>query len=204
MKETIKHKILLGFAVLVFIWSGINPHDYFTWVLEVAPAVIGFGFIWYYYRRFKFTTLVYGLIAFQAIILMVGGHSTYAEMPLFNWLRDIGLFARNNYDKVGHLAQGFVPVMVAREVLLRNNVLKKGAWLNFLLICFVGAVAAVYEIIEWWTSVLSGGAGDAFLGTQGYVWDTQSDMLLAFIGAIAAVILLSKIHDKALEKLSKM
>jgi putative membrane protein len=197
------HQAILIIVLAVFVWSGINPKDQFTWLLEVAPAIVGFGFIWYYYKRFKFTTLVYSLIATQAIILMVGGHYTYAEVPLFNWLKDLGLFARNNYDKVGHFAQGFVPAMVAREILLRNNVVKKGAWLSFLLVCIAGAISAVYEIVEWWTSLMSGEAGDAFLGTQGYIWDTQSDMLLAFIGAIAAVILLSKIHNKALEKLNK-
>jgi len=200
MTEKNKHQILLGIVILVFIWSAISPHDYFTWILEVAPVIIVLAIITYYYKRFKFTTLVYSLVAIHAIILMVGGHYTYADVPLFNDLRDIGLFSRNNYDKVGHFAQGFVPAMVAREILLRKlgNILMKKGILNFFLICIAGTISSIYEIIEWWTSILSGDAGDAFLGTQGYIWDTQSDMFFAFIGAIIAILLFSKKHDRAL------
>ena len=198
--STTIHKLMLAAAAAVFVWSLINPHDYFTWFLEVAPAIIAMVVILATYKRFKLTTLVYGLIAIHAIILMIGGKYTYAEVPVFNWLRDIGIFARNNYDKVGHFVQGFVPAIVAREILIRTSPLKKGGWLFFIIVSICLAISAVYEIIEWLVSVATGGAGDSFLGTQGYVWDTQTDMALALVGAVAALILLGRVHDKILAK----
>lgn len=195
------HKILLSIASAVFIWSLINPHDYFTWFLEVVPAMIGFVMLALTYKKFRLTNLVYTLIAIHAIILMIGGHSTYAEVPFFNWLRDIGIFERNNYDKVGHLAQGFIPAIVAREILLRTSPLRPGKWLSFIIVSITGLIAAIYEIIEWWVSVATGSAGDSFLGTQGYIWDTQSDMALCILGSILGLILLSKLHDKKLAQL---
>lgn len=195
------HQIFLGLSLVVLIWSGIKPHDYLTWMLEVTPAIIAFIILYLTYNRFRFSNLVYFLIMVHCMILMVGGHWTYAEVPLFNYFRDIGWFARNNYDKIGHFAQGFVPALVAREILLRKTPLQKGGWLNFLSVSVPVAFSALYEIVEWWVSVLTGSKGDSFLGTQGYIWDTQSDMLICTIGSIVAIILLSKLHDKSMKKL---
>jgi putative membrane protein len=190
------HLLLLTIVGVVFIWSLIGPHDYFTLFLEIAPALIAGVILIVTYKKFRFTNLVYTLIAIHAIILMIGGHYTYAEVPLFNWLRDIGIFTRNNYDKVGHLAQGFIPAMVARELLLRTSPLRPGKWLGFLSVSITGLITVLYEILEWFVSVTSGSAGDAFLGTQGYIWDTQSDMLYCIIGSFLAIALLSKLHDR--------
>lgn len=198
MKGTTYHRLLLTLVGVVLVWSLVHPHDYLTWLLEVFPALIGGAIVFATYRRFRLTNLVYTLIAIHAIILMIGGHYTYAEVPLFNWLRDAGVFGRNDYDKVGHLAQGFVPALITRELLLRTSPLDRGKWLTTLAIAVPGAISAAYEIFEWWVSVATGSAGDAFLGTQGYVWDTQSDMLMCFIGAVAALVLLSRWHDAQL------
>ena len=192
------HRLLLALVGLVLAWSLVHPHDYLTWLLEVFPALVGGAVLFATYRRFRFTNLVYSLIAIHAVILMIGGHYTYAEVPAFNWLRDAGVFARNDYDKVGHLAQGFVPALITRELLLRTSPLEPGKWLTTLAIAVPGAISAAYEIFEWWVSVATGSAGDAFLGTQGYVWDTQSDMLMCFVGAVAALVLLSRWHDAQL------
>jgi putative membrane protein len=200
-KDKRLHQIFLGLSLVVLIWSGIKPHDYLTWMLEVTPAIIAFIILYLTYNRFRFSNLVYFLIMVHCMILMVGGHWTYAEVPLFNYLRDIGWFARNNYDKIGHFAQGFVPALVAREILLRKTPLQKGGLLNFLSVSVPVAFSALYEIVEWWVSVLTGSKGDSFLGTQGYIWDTQSDMLICTIGSIVAIILLSKLHDKSMKKL---
>ena len=180
---------------LVLLWSGINPKDYFTWLLEVLPALIGFIIIAATFNKFRLTPLTYILILIHCIILMVGGHYTYAEVPLFNWLRDSFGMARNNYDKIGHLAQGFIPAIIAREILLRKNIVTQKGWLSFIVICICLAISALYELIEWWAALLSGEAAEAFLGTQGYIWDTQSDMAIALLGAILALALLSKVHD---------
>lgn len=191
--------LLLSFAA-IFVWSIINPRDLFTWFLEVLPAVVGLIVIIATYNRFRLTTLVYSLIWVHAVILVVGGHYTYAEMPLFNWLRDTFHLNRNYYDRVGHFAQGFIPAIVAREVLLRVTPLKKGKMLSFIVICICLAISAFYEFIEWWVAVATGSAADAFLGTQGDVWDTQWDMFLAFCGATAAVVSLSRFHDVWLQR----
>lgn len=179
-------------------WSAIQPHDYFTWILEVAPALIGFVVLVLTRKRFALTPLAYWLVLVHAIILMVGGHYTYAEVPLFNWLRDAWGMSRNNYDKVGHFAQGFVPAVIAREILLRTSPLRTGKLLSFLVVCVCLAISAFYELIEWWVAAASGTAAEAFLGTQGYVWDTQSDMAFALAGAIAALALLGRRHDRQL------
>jgi putative membrane protein len=181
------------FAVLV--WSGINPKDYYTWVLEVTPGVVGFIVLAATYKKFRFTDLLYTFMLIHCCILFVGGHYTYAEVPLFNWIRDITQGTRNNYDKVGHFLQGFVPAMIARELFIRLRVVNGKVWTGFFCVCVALAISAFYEFVEWWTAVLSGTSADAFLGTQGYVWDTQSDMLYAFTGAMIAVVFLSKIHD---------
>ena len=200
-----KSKLTLGlislFAVLV--WSGIRPHDYFTWFLEVLPALLGVGILAAIYPRFKFTNLTYGLVWIQCAILMVGGHYTYAQMPLFNWLRDTFGLMRNNYDKVGHFAQGFVPAIVAREALLRVTPLKRGKMVSFIVVSICLAFSALYELFEWQVAVILGPRTKDFIGSQGDIWDTQEDMFMCLIGAILAVLLLSRIHDKLIEKLTR-
>ncbi|MDG2070160.1 MAG: DUF2238 domain-containing protein [Pseudomonadales bacterium] len=184
---------------LVFLWSAIGPKDYFTWILEVSPAVIGLILLCLSYQSFRLTGLVYVLILLHCIVLMVGGHYTYAEVPLFSPEMLDG--ERNNYDKVGHFMQGFVPAMVAREILLRLAVVKSKRWMAFFVVSVCLAFSALYEMIEWGVAVLSGTSADAFLGTQGYVWDTQSDMAWALTGAITALLCLSYYHDKQLSEL---
>jgi len=185
---------------LVFVWSAINPADFLTWLLEVSPAVLALLVLVATRKVFPLTGLVYSLLLLHCIILMVGGHYTYAEVPAFDWIRDTFGHARNNYDKVAHFAQGFVPAMVAREVLLRFQVVNGRAWLNFLIACFCLAVSAFYELVEWLVAVIVGGPAEAFLGTQGYVWDTQSDMAFALLGAISALLLLGRVHDRQLQQ----
>jgi putative membrane protein len=191
--------VILLIVVIVFIWSAIRPHDYFTWILEVFPAIIGVSVLSATYRHFKFTTVVYVLIGAHAIILMIGGHYTYAEVPLFNWIRDEFALNRNHYDRVGHFAQGFVPALIAREVLLRKSPLRRGRWLSFIVVSICLAFSALYELFEWGVSEATGSAGDAFLGTQGDVFDTQKDMAMALIGAITSLLLLSRLHDRQLK-----
>lgn len=188
----------LGLAA-VFVWSAINPLDRLTWFLEVAPVILAVIILAVTYRRFRFTNLVYVLISMHAVILMVGAHYTYAEVPLFDWIKDTFGYARNHYDRVGHFAQGFVPAMVAREILIRLSPLHAGKWLFFIVVCICLAISAFYELVEWWVALVSGAAAEAFLGTQGDVWDTQWDMFLALCGAILAQLLLADIHDRALE-----
>lgn len=183
---------------LVLIWSGINPHDVFTWLLEVLPAVLGLAVLIITYKYFRFTALAYWLMLIHAVILMIGGHYTYAEVPLFNWIRDAFDLGRNHYDKVGHFAQGFIPAIVAREILIRKSPVKEGKWLFFIVVSICLAMSAFYEFIEWWVAVATGTAAEAFLGTQGYIWDTQSDMFLALLGAVASLLLLSSYHDDKL------
>jgi putative membrane protein len=191
--------ILPFFAVLL--WSGISPHDRFTWFLEVAPALIGLAILAATWTRFRFTTMIYTLICLHAIILMIGGKYTYAEVPAFNWLRDHFGLARNYYDRVGHFAQGFVPALVAREVLIRLNVVRGRGWLNGIVLAICLAFSAVYELVEWAAAVLTGERADAFLGTQGDPWDTQWDMFMCSVGAILALLLLSRLHDATLRKM---
>jgi putative membrane protein len=192
---------LLAIVAVVLVWSGSDPHDWFTWFLEVFPVVVGVPVLIYVYRRFRFTPLVYTLIAIHAIVLMVGGRYTYAEVPFGFWMQETLGFARNHYDRIGHFAQGFVPAMVAREILIRRSPVGRSRWLPFLAICFCLAFSAFYELIEFWTAVATGEAAEAFLGTQGDPWDTQWDMMLALIGAITALLLLSRVHDRQLQRL---
>lgn len=189
-------KTLLLLLLALFVWSAINPFEYFTWFLEVLPVVIGILVLLFTYKNFRFTKLVYVLIFIHCIILIIGGHYTYAEVPLFDWIQEVFHQSRNNYDKVGHFAQGFVPAMITRELLLRKNIINGKAWLNFIVVCIAMAISVTYEFIEWGVSLGTGDGGDSFLGTQGYVWDTQSDMFYATFGAIVALVVLSKIHDK--------
>jgi len=184
--------------VAVFAWSGYKPADFFTWVLEVSPAVVGLAVLLATRRSFPLTGLLYWLILLHCIVLMVGGHYTYAEVPLFDWIRDGFGLQRNNYDKVGHLLQGFVPALIARELLLRKQVVRGRGWLNFVVLCFCLALSAFYELIEWLVALAVGISAEAFLGTQGYSWDTQSDMAWALAGAVFALLLLSRYHDRVL------
>jgi putative membrane protein len=192
--------LLLSLVVLLVL-SGIHPHDYFTWVLEVFPVLIGVPILIWVYPRFRFTRLVYSLLWLHAIILMVGGHYTYAQVPLGFWMESALGFARNHYDRIGHLTQGFVPAILAREILLRKTPLRSRAWVFFLVTCVCLAVSACYELVEWGTAVATGSAADAFLGTQGNPWDTQWDMLLALIGAVTAQATLSRLHDRQIAAL---
>lgn len=188
---------LLIFAA-VFAWSAIRPADYPTWVLEVLPAVLGLLVLLLTRKTFPLTPLAYQLVLVHCIILMVGGHYTYAHVPLFDWLRDLFGFDRNNYDKVGHFAQGFIPALLAREILIRKAVVAGKAWRDFLIVCFCLALSAFYELLEWTVAEISGEAAEAFLATQGYVWDTQSDMGYALLGAVLSLVLLGRYHDRQL------
>ncbi|MEK7616394.1 MAG: DUF2238 domain-containing protein [Patescibacteria group bacterium] len=200
---TSKHyqRLLITVVVLFYAWTLYGTNDYFTWCLEIFPAVLGAIVLAITHRRFPLSNVSYTLLAIHAMILAYGGRYTYAEAPLGFWLSEIFGWTRNNYDKIGHLMQGFGPVIIAREVFLRLDVVKRPGWLNPILVLIILGTAAFYEFVEWWISLLSGSAGDAFLGTQGYVWDTQSDMFLAMIGAILALLLLSKLHDRAIKSL---
>ena len=189
---------LLVLAVIGLVGSGIAPYDRVTWAAEVAPAVLTAALLIATRRRFPLTPLAYRLIFAHALILMLGGHYTYARVPLGEWLQDALGLARNHYDRVGHFTQGFVPVMVAREVLLRASPLRPGRWLAFLSVCIVLAASAFYELVEWWASLIAGVAAEPFLGTQGDIWDTQWDMFLCLLGAALALALLSRRHDRAL------
>jgi putative membrane protein len=189
---------LLALFALIFIWSAIRPHDPFTWLLEVFPAVIGFVLLIATRKRFPLTPLLYVLLFVHAVILVVGGHYTYARVPLGFWMQDAFGFARNHYDRIGHFAQGFVPAILAREILLRLRVVRGRGWLFTIVVSICLAFSALYELLEWSVAELSGTAADAFLGTQGDVWDTQKDMALAMIGAAAAQLLLGRLHDRQL------
>jgi putative membrane protein len=181
-------------------WSAIAPHDYPTWWLEVTPALVAAVVLWATRNRFPLTPLTYMLILFHCIVLMVGGHYTYALVPAGEWLREAFDQTRNNYDKLGHFAQGFVPAIVARELLIRLKVVVRARWRDFLVVCTCLAISAFYELIEWWVALLSGEAAQSFLGTQGYVWDTQSDMAWALFGAVSSLLLLGTWHDRQLRK----
>jgi putative membrane protein len=193
---------LLVADLAVLAWSATGPSDLFTWFCEVVPALIAFAVMAATYRRFRLTNFLYCFIAMHAVILMIGGRYTYAEVPIGNWARDTFHLARNHYDRIGHFAQGFVPALVTRELLLRRSPLERGKWLVFLTTCVCLAISAFYEFIEWWVAVATGEAAQAFLGTQGDVWDTQWDMFMAFLGAITAQVLLSRVHDRAIASMS--
>ena len=196
-----KKWLWLGVFIIVLVWSGINAKDQFTWFLEVVPALIGFVLIVLTYKKFPLTPLLYTLILIHMIILLVGGHYTYAEVPLFDWIKEVFGQTRNNYDKVGHFAQGFMPTILARELLLRKEVLQGSKiWLNYLILSIILAFSAFYELVEWWVALATGEDAEAFLGTQGYMWDTQSDMMYALIGGVTALVLLSHWHDKQLKQ----
>lgn len=191
----------LSVYTLVLVWSAIRPVDRYTWFLEVLPALIGLAVLLLTRRRFPLSGLAYVLVLAHCIILMVGGHYTYAKVPLFDWLSAAFDLGRNDYDKLGHFAQGFVPALLAREILIRKAVVNGRGWLNFYVLCFCLALSACYEIVEWLVALLSEEAADAFLGTQGYVWDTQSDMGWALLGAVLSLLLLGRYHDRQLQAL---
>lgn len=193
----------LVFGAIVFIWSAWQPYDRLTWWMEVAPILVALPILFATYKKFGLTPLVYGLILVHACILMVGGHYTYARVPLFDTLRDMMGTARNSYDGIGHIAQGFIPALIGRELLLRTSPLKSGKWMFTLIVLSCFGIAAAYEVIEWIVAVNTGEAADSFLGAQGDIWDSQKDMALALAGAIAGLLLLSRMHDRQLKKLKR-
>ena len=191
-----KH-LWLAIFVPVLIWSSILPKEPFTWFLEVLPVFIGLFILVLTYKKFPLTPLLYTLILIHMVVLMVGGHYTYAEVPLFDWIREVFDHSRNNYDKVGHFAQGFIPAILAREILIRKDIVHSTkVWLNFIILSIILAFSAFYELLAWWVALAVGEDAEAFLGTQGYIWDTQSDMGYALLGGIVALLVLSKFHDK--------
>lgn len=195
MKTTNEPFILLLTGIALLVLTAIHPHDYATWWMETAPIFIALPILIVTYKTYTLTPLLYRLLFLHALILMVGGHYTYAEVPLGYWMQDWFGFARNNYDKIGHLAQGFIPAMLFRELLLRSSPLKQGKLLFTLVVASCLAVSASYELIEWAAAEMMGQGADAFLGTQGYAWDTQSDMLMALTGAIVAQVVLGRVQD---------
>jgi len=195
------HVVLLTLWVIALVVSAIDAYDPFTWVLEVFPGIIAVAVLAVSYRRFPLTNLLYVLIFIHSLILMAGGHYTYARVPLGFWMESTFHFTRNHYDRIGHFAQGFVPAIAAREVFLRKKIVKPGPWLIAVVICGCLGVSALYELFEWVTAVTMGSSADAFLGTQGDPWDTQEDMCMAGIGAICAFLFFSRIHDRAIARL---
>ncbi|WP_407678434.1 DUF2238 domain-containing protein [Candidatus Seribacter sulfatis] len=196
-----KSYLWLGIFFGVLVWSGIEPKDRLTWVLEAGPAIVGLLVMAKTRISFPLTPLLYFWILLHCIVLMVGAKYTYAEVPLFDSIREIFGWERNNYDKVGHFMQGFVPALLAREILIRKKVVNFAGWRNFIIVSICLAFSAFYELIEWWAALLIGEDADAFLGTQGYVWDTQSDMAWALLGALVCLIILKKTHDLQIKPL---
>ena len=194
---------LLAVGAVALVVSGVAPHDRLTWVLEVAPILIAAPILVATARRFPLTPLTYRLVFVHALILMLGGHYTYAEVPLGDWVADALGLLRNPYDRVGHFAQGFVPAIVVREILIRRSPLRPGKWLAFLVVCVCLAISAAYELVEWWSALIGGENADAFLGTQGDQWDTQWDMFMALVGAVAALALLGRYHDRQIARLEE-
>jgi putative membrane protein len=204
MNSKYLHLLLLSLVVLAMAVSAYQPFDRATWYLEVAPVLIAIPVLWYTYARFPLTNLLYILIAIHALILIVGGHYTYARVPLGFWVQDALDLARNHYDRLGHVAQGFIPAMVARELLLRLTPLKRGGWLFLLVTCVALAISAFYELIEWWVALYMGGEADEFLATQGDIWDTQWDMFLALCGALLAQLSLARVQDRQMAALNRV
>jgi putative membrane protein len=193
--------VLLGATGLVLVWSGVQPLERSTWWLEVAPVLIGVPLLIGTFSSFRLSPLLYRLLFLHAVILMVGGHYTYAGVPIGFWFQDLLDLSRNHYDRVGHLAQGFIPAILAREILLRRSPLPRGKWLFFLVVCVCLAFSASYELIEWWAALIGGESARSFLGTQGDVWDTHWDMFLALLGAVSAQALLRGVHDRSMAAL---
>jgi putative membrane protein len=198
MRQQYFHKILLISIFVILIFTGINTNDKFTCFLEVLPVLIASIVLIFTYKKFKFTNFIYILIWIHALILIIGGYYTYAEMPLFNWIRDTFDLSRNYYDRLGHFAQGFIPAMVIREVFIKNKIIKNEAWTNFIVIAICLSISASYEIIEFAVARITGEGAEAFLGTQGDIWDTQWDMVFALIGSMFSIMTLSKYHNRLL------
>ena len=200
-----KYPILFTAATfIILLTSLVLANSKTNWVLEVFPILIGFPVLFFTYRKFRFTDLVYALLIIHFIILAVGAVYTYAEVPLGYWMQDWFGFSRNNYDKIGHFARGFIPALLARELLIRTSPLRPGKWLAFIVLCVCLAISAFYEIIEWWVAAVQGASAEEFLGTQGYIWDAQSDMLFALIGAACALLLFSRYQNRAIARLSSV
>lgn len=202
MKHTASKEplLLLAFAVGGLFLTGLHPADRMTWFLEVAPVLIGIPIAISTFVRFPLSLLLYRLLFLHSLVLMIGGHYTYANVPLGFWLQELFHFSRNHYDRIGHFMQGFVPAILAREILIRRSPLSPGKWLFFVVVCICLAFSALYELIEWWSAVILGQGADAFLGTQGDAWDTQWDMFFALIGAVTALVMLSRSHDNELKE----
>ncbi len=198
MDKTKTVLLVIFFAFLA--WSGISPHDYFTWFLEVIPAILALLILSATYTRFPFSNFIYLLICVHALVLMVGGHYTYAEVPFGYWMKEVFNFSRNHYDRIGHFAQGFVPALVVREVVIRRKIIRGEGWQYFFITAAVLGFSALYELFEWGTALATGEAANAFLGTQGDVWDTQWDMFMCLIGALTALIIMSKVQDNYLKE----
>ncbi|MFV0331101.1 MAG: DUF2238 domain-containing protein [Dysgonomonas sp.] len=196
------HWVYLIIFAVVAVWSGVGAYETGLWFMEAGMCIVGVIILAFTYKRFQFTDLTYTFILIHLIILFVGAHYSYARVPLFDWIREVFDQSRNNYDKVGHFAQGFIPAMIAREIIIRLDVVRKKSWIPFFVVCICMAISAFYEFIEWWVAVLSGDGADDFLGMQGYEWDTQSDMLCAMIGAICMLIFFSKLQNKQISKLA--
>lgn len=200
MTAQAKQVVWIIVYVAVLVWSAIGAKDGLTWFLEVFPALAGAVVLWITRKSFPLTRLTYALILVHCVVLMVGGHYTYAEVPLGDWIRDAFDQTRNNYDKIGHFAQGFIPAIIARELVIRQSVFNSIRWRDFFIVCFCLALSALYELVEWWVALVSDEAAEAFLGTQGDVWDTQSDMGMALLGAVLALVLLGRIHDRQIRE----
>jgi putative membrane protein len=198
-----RRALLASTAVMLIalVASGIGPYDRMTWWLEVAAVLVVLPLLWATRERFPLTTLLYALIAFHAVVLCIGGHWTYARVPAGDWFQQLLGWERNPYDRLGHLVQGFVPAIAAREILVRTSPLRGSRWLPFLVVAICLAISAAYELIEWATAVIAGGGAVEFLGTQGDVWDAQWDMFCALLGAVAALVLLSGVHDRGMHRL---
>lgn len=201
MKRSALPLVLLGCVTAVGVWSWIGPYERSTWWLESFPIFLALPILFWTARTFPLTRLAYVLIAIHMCILLVGAHYTYERVPLFNWVRDQWHLKRNDYDRLGHLAQGFIPAVLAREIFIRRRVIKSAGWRIFLTLCVCMAVSACYELLEWASAVILGSGADAFLGTQGDPFDTDWDMFCALIGACASVLTMSKLHNRELARL---
>lgn len=195
--------IMIGMLFIILAWSAYSPFDWTTWILEAFPVFFAFILLSLTYKRFQFTDLIYGLIFLHCIVLLIGAHYSYAEVPLFNHLKEKLDLSRNYYDRVGHFMQGFVPAMIGRELIIRTSTLKSGKWLFTLVLLGCLGISSLYELFEWGVAEILHQNAEAFLGTQGDVWDTQKDMFLAFIGALVSLLLLSKYHDKAINNIKE-
>lgn len=204
MSSRMYHVSLLVVVLAFWAWSGFEPHDTrLTWVLETVPVMIALPVMLLTYKRFPLTNLTYTLVAIQAMILMLGGHYSYAKVPLGFWMEDWFGWTRNNYDKIGHFMQGFGPAIYTREIMARRSPLRRGKWLGFVSIAVPLAFSALYEIVEWLASLSNPTDTEAFLGTQGYIWDTQSDMFWCLVGSIVALVLLTKLHNRCLLRIGE-